>query len=356
MPPIPEKGPLFSLVENIPGNLFYIPVALAWPYFALRYGGLTLPASANTNIVIGGWCSESKTDVLNLLGAFGRAHMAPFVTVTATHDAEETARAMRLLTAAGIHFPIVAKPDTGRNGSGVKIVRDQEALSQYLTRFPKGQLVVLQHYVKGPGEAGVFYVRKPSEKQGRITSLTLKYFPQVTGDGSATLRELIMRDKRANKIADIYFRRNARELDRILPRGETRPIVSVGNHVRGSVFVDGAPYITDAMQEAFDKICKEMPGFHFGRFDVRFENLEDLQAGKNFSIIEFNGTGSEPTHIYDRRSTLLGAYGSLLQHYRLSFEIGAENRKRGSPPITIREIIRRYYEELEKLSYQPDEE
>jgi len=57
------------------------------------------------------------------------------------------------------------------------------------------------------GEAGVFYVREPHEAHGRILSLTLKYFPYVLGDGTSTLQQLILRDPRAGKLANIYLPR-----------------------------------------------------------------------------------------------------------------------------------------------------
>ena len=33
-------------------------------------------------------------------------------------------------------------------------------------------------------------------------------------------------------------------------------------------------------------------------------SIEDLKNGKNFSILEFNGCGAEPNHIYDASMTL----------------------------------------------------
>ena len=51
-----------------------------------------------------------------------------------------------------------------------------------------------------PGEAGIFYIRHPDEATGRITSMTLKHPPVVTGDGRSTLRALILADDRAGRV------------------------------------------------------------------------------------------------------------------------------------------------------------
>ena len=47
---------------------------------------------------------------------------------------------------------------------------------------------MLQAFSADPGEAGIFYIRHPDEATGRVTSLTLKSSPVVTGDGRQTLR------------------------------------------------------------------------------------------------------------------------------------------------------------------------
>jgi len=215
---------------------------------------------------------------------------------------------------------------------------------------------VLQKYIADEGEAGVFYVRKPSEEHGRITSLTLKYFPSVTGDGRSTLRELILKDPRASKIAQVYFRRNERDLDLAVPTGARHRLVSVGNHVRGALFVDGAPYITPEMTAVFDRISRDIDGFYFGRFDVRFADVRDLAAGKNFSILEYNGASSEPTHVWDRRTSIPETYRQLLAHWRYAFEIGAENRARGVPVPKFWDIVRAWRDEENLIQRYPDEE
>ena len=353
MPPLPDNGPLFSVLEYAPG---FVKYALHFPYgfyLAAKYRSASLPAISNPSIVTGGIAGESKTDLYALVGPYAKRFFAPFITVHAG-DAADSFRTE--LEGAGITYPLVAKPDIGRNGRGVKIIEDEAALMKYLRSFPADVRMVLQRYVSDEGEAGVFYVRKPSETHGRITSLTLKYFPEVTGDGRSTLRELITRDPRASKIAAIYFRRNKRDLDRIIPEGARHRLVSVGNHVRGSLFINGEDFITPEMTAAFDRISKDIKDLYFGRFDVRFADIHDLSAGKDFTILEYNGASSEPTHVWDRRTSMRETYRELLAHWRYAFEIGAEHRARGVPVPKFWDLVRVWREEEALIQRYPDEE
>ena len=55
--------------------------------------------------------------------------------------------ALALLQQAGLALPVVAKPDLGCRGVGVKLVRDAAQLKAYLRAFPLGARLVLQRYV-----------------------------------------------------------------------------------------------------------------------------------------------------------------------------------------------------------------
>ena len=346
-------GARSSLIDALPGFALYalhVPYSL---YLAAKHRGLFLPALANPSILTGGMAGESKTDLYALVGPYARTFFAPFVTVRAG----DTPDAMRAaLGAARIAFPLVAKPDVGRNGRGVRIVEDAAGLAAYLATFPQDVRMVLQRYVADEGEAGVFYVRKPSETHGRITSLTLKYFPAVVGDGRASVRELIEREPHPKSVRDLYLRRNKRYLDRVLAPGARHPLTSVGNYVRGAVFADGENAITPELTAAFDRISKDIKDFYFGRFDVRFADLDDLMRGKGFTLLEYNGASSEPTHVYAPGTPLRKVYRDMLFHWRLAYEVGAENRARGAKPVSLWNIWQVVRDESKLIARYPDEE
>jgi hypothetical protein len=54
-----------------------------------------------------------------------------------------------------------------------------------------------------------------------------------------------------------------------------------------------------------------------------------MKERKNFAILEFNGAGSVPNHIYTGTYTLWGAYKEILMHWKAMYEISAANRRKG---------------------------
>ena len=342
-----------SVMERAPGWIVYAlhPVALAW--FGLQYGGFALPTAAKPGLELGGLPCTSKAALFALMGPAGRARLPPFARVEAGPGA--AARAREAMAAAGFGFPVVAKPDLGRNGVGVKAARGPEELAAHLAKFPAGHGALVQRLVDAPGEAGLLYLRRPGEARGRITVVTLKRFPEVVGDGRSTLRELILADGRARVFAGTYFRRLGAGLEAVVPRGERRALTSVGNHVRGSAFLDGAAHVTPALEAAVEAVAREIPGFHVGRLDVRYEDLKALERGE-FTILELNGAGAEPTQVWDPRKSVTEVYAGLLGQVRVLFEVGAENVRRGARPAPAREIVRRYFAEVRRQRIYPDEE
>jgi len=96
---------------------------------------------------------------------------------------------------------------------------------------------------------------------------------------------------------------------------------------------------TEAMEKAIDSLALGFDGFYFGRFDIRTQSLEDFQAGHNFKIVELNGVTSEATSIYDPRNSLIEAYKTLFEQWRIAFSIGAQNRARGFKPASMRRLV-----------------
>lgn len=355
MPPLERPGRPYSFFEFWKPLYFYLPVWAYAAWLSLRYRGMSLPTIANPRLPMGGLVGESKQALLTELGEKGIEHLAPYVTFPRTGAGAEkdTAVALAKMEDAGLGYPLVAKPDLGCRGIGVKLICDRSDLAHYVAAFPKDLTIMLQDLVTAEGEAGIFYVRLPGEPKGKIFSLTLKYSAYVKGDGRSTLRELILADPRAARISEIYFARHAARLGEVIPEGAAFRLSFTRNHCRGAIFRDGEAYITPEMTRAFDEISQEMPEFYFGRYDVRFDSLAELQEGRNFKIVEFNGAGSEALHIWDGRMPLWRAYRDLLTQYRLLYKIGYMNRRRGYKPTPFRELIRSYRNQLKLDSDLP---
>ena len=356
MPPFESQGPALSYFEFWPMWAFYPPVMLYAAWLMLRYRGALLPTVANPSFPGGGFYGESKAEILKLAIQHVPQWVAPFILLrrpdAAAADgadradaAAERDAALTALAAAKLSLPVVAKPDLGCRGVGVKLVRTPADLLAYIDAFPRGAAFLLQRLVPFEGEAGIFYCRRPGEPHGRVVSITLKYFPHVTGDGQRKLRELILADPRAGQLSHLYLRRHTARLDEVPRAGESIRLAFAGSHSRGAIFRNGTHLVTPAMEERFDAIAKALPEFHFGRFDVRFEDFAQVQRGEGFTILEVNGAGAESTHIWDRSTGLLQAWRDLMRQYRWLFEIGAANRARGFKPMTLAAFMRDYRRE-----------
>jgi hypothetical protein len=345
MPPLDMSGPQVSFFEFWPQYMFYTPLVIYWLWLSLRHGGFTLPTISNPKFPMGGWIGESKAAVFREAGPIARKSMANWTSVERTSNLSAEA-ALSLADKAGLSFPFIAKPDMGCRGAGVRRIRNNDELAAYIEAFPEGETIILQELIDDEAEAGIFYVRKPGEARGRIISVTLKYFPYVTGDGRSTLAELITRDPRAGPLSHIYFPRHRERLDWVVPEGQPFRIAYAGSHSRGTIFRNGNSLITSAMTDAFDTIARDVNEFYFGRFDVRCRSIADLQNGTNFRIVEINGAGAEATHVWDSRTTIGQAYAALMQQYRLLWETGAANYRRGFRPAAIRELYKAYRHEV----------
>jgi membrane protein DedA with SNARE-associated domain len=337
-----------SLAEHIPAGVFYFPLILQWLLLALRYRSLTLPSASNPLIESGGFWGESKSACMRLVAESQRKWFADFVTLRRlSADAQQDCeRALAEIEKAKIEFPLVAKPDIGWQGYGVRLLRDAAALKAYVTRFPAGETIIFQRYVPYDGEAGVLYVRMPGQEHGTVTSLTFRYFPYVVGDDQSTLAQLILRDPRASFKAathlgsDRYHLGVAGDaLEKVPHKDEVVRISFIGSIRVGAIYRDANEYITPALVRRFDEIARAIPEFYVGRFDIRFKSVERLQAGEDFAIIEINGAGSEVIHAWDPDVPIRRTYKILLAQQRLLFRIGSRNRARGFRPTPIRQFF-----------------
>jgi hypothetical protein len=88
--------------------------------------------------------------------------------------------------------------------------------------------------------------------------------------------------------------------------------------------------ISEKLVSVFEDISKKIDGFYYGRYDLKFNTIEEMEDGINFKIVELNGINSEPVHIFMTSSTgLLHAYKDFFTHMRYMYEISEENKLRG---------------------------
>ncbi|MCG2591718.1 hypothetical protein LZ009_02885 [Ramlibacter sp. XY19] len=328
-----------STLERMPKWLICVPLTLQWLWLGLRHRSMTLPSAANPAITSGGLVGEGKLEYFRGMGPLARAATARHCGVV-NEPAVDASTLQGLLRAANLAFPLVAKPDLGLCGHGVRRIEGMPQLLDYLARFPRGETVVLQEYLAQAGEAGIFYARDPASGEGKIIGLALRDFPQVTGDGVRTVAELVAADPRARRIAG-SARHDCVFDGRAVPAvGETVRLATIGSTRVGGLYRDGAACITPQLVAAVDAIARDMPQFHFGRFDVRYDSLAGLRAGTGLRIMEVNGAGSEAIEAWDPSTGLVAGLRTIFRKQALLFAIGAARRREGVRPIGLLELAR----------------
>lgn len=328
--------------EYWPMWVVYFPLGFYYTYLAIRARSFFFFSAANPSIETGGMFFESKWSIFQLMP---KNYFPNTILVKAKDDFSIIETSMM---AANIHFPIIAKPDRGERGWCVKKLHNSTELAQYIVQTPIPFLI--QAYVDYPVELSVFYYRHPSSAKGTITSVTYKKLLSVIGDGFSTIEALMHKNDRAFLQYQRLKKDNRIDFNAVLPLGEERVLVPYGNHVLGTMFVNYNHVIDDALTASIDTISKNIQGFYFGRFDLRCASIDDLKQGKNFAILELNGAGAEPAHIYHPGFSFIEAQKVLMQHFRMLFDAAKANQQAGIPFMSYQAY--RHTKQLEKAFKQ----
>lgn len=328
--------------EYWPMWVVYFPLGFYYTYLAIRARSFFFFSASNPSIETGGMFFESKWSIFQLMPK----HYFPNTILVEKDDAMQMIEERML--AANITFPIIAKPDRGERGWCVKKINSLPELVQYKANISIPFLV--QSYIDYPVELSIFYYRHPKSAKGIITSVTYKKLLSVIGDGFSTIDALIKQNDRAFLQYQRLKKENNSNLQKVLQLGEERVLVPYGNHVLGTTFINYNHIIDEALTEAIDAISKNIQGFYFGRFDLRCASIEDLKLQQNFSILELNGAGAEPAHIYHPGFSFWQAQKVLMQHFKMLFDAAKANKKEGVPFMSYQSY--KHTKQLEKVFKQ----
>lgn len=307
----------------------YIWIMPVWAWLGIRARSFFFFAAANPSIEYGGFLMESKKKIYDLLPPCSYPKTLYF---RVQHD---PALVLQQLRQAGFSYPLIGKPDIGGRGRGVKKLDTEAELLAYAQLSPLDFLV--QEYIDHPHETGIFYYRYPGQKKGRISGIVRKEMLAVKGDGQRTIRGLLQQDKRYILQLPVLEKAYGALLEEVLPAGETKELVPYGNHARGAKFLDDSHLADECLTNSIDALCRQVDGFYYGRLDIRYNSWEELRQGRAYSVIELNGAGSEPTHIYDPRHSLWFAWKEIIRHWVILWRISRLNNSRGVPYLTVKE-------------------
>ncbi len=321
-------------------HIVYIPIYFLWTWYAIKSKSIFFFNSCNPTIKNGGFYMESKKEIYDLIPQKYYPKTALIPSKTSFEEVLQT------LKNSEIKFPFIAKPDIGLRGSAVKKIHNLEDLKNYSDKSDFDFLI--QDFIPFDKEIGVFYVRFPNEKLGKITGIVEKEFLIVTGDGKSSIESLIKQNPRHEMQLSTLRTEFGNRLNDILPKDEKLNLVPYGNHIRGAKFLDSSHLISDKLNAVFNEMCKQIDGFYFGRLDIMYQNFEELESGKNFAVVELNGAASEPTHIYDPKHSIFFAWRELARHIRYMYKISIENNKKGFPFLEHKKGMEQYKLHLEQ--------
>lgn len=304
-------------------DVIYLPIDIVWLWYAIKAKAFWYFTPVNPTLIFAGFEGGSKKEMFDQLPSW----CCP--TSLYVDPAEKIEKIKADMQEAGLNFPVVVKPDSGMAGVLFRIIKNENELGSY--HHQVGEHYILQTFIDLPLEFSVFHIRYPEETKGIITGLIVKDYLHVTGNGSDALAELVAAHPSAKYKLDEMKMRHADNWQKIIAVHEKYFLSMAGNHSSGAKFINLNHEIDQQLCDVFDRISNEAGQFYFGRYDLKCTSLEDLKAGKNIQILEYNGAGAAITHVFDRNMSYGAALKEIVRHWRHLYRIGKINNKRGVP-------------------------
>lgn len=295
-------------------------IAPVWAWYCLRSRSIWFFTPSNPTLTFGGFEGEDKREMYEQLPK------ELYPRTIYVHPKEDFGSVKEQVARHGLSYPFVVKPDVGMKGLLFRKIDNEAELSTYHQRVPCQYLI--QELVEFPLEISVFYYRYPNEQKGVITGFIQKDLMVVVGDGESTLWELINRHPNARHRLEEMRNKHKDHLNTVIPAKEHYILTYAANLNRGARFTNLHHLIDDDLLAVFDKLSHQT-NFYYGRYDIKCASVEDLKRGRNFSILEFNGSGAEPNHVYQSGFTLFQAYRVLLMHWKVLYRISKINARQG---------------------------
>jgi len=242
-------------------------------------------------------------------------------------------------------YPVVLKPDNGFVGKG--IFKIEKAADIEKAKPALGVDYLVQDFVPGDIEFGLFYARHKG--QISVPSINQKTFPNITGDGHSTIQELAEKNERYSS----YWLSFLKEIDTtvVLPKDKKKTLSFIGSNTLGSKFTEDSHLTTEKITERLQELFGDVPGYNFGRLDVKAISIEAFQNG-DFIVIEANGMMSLPTNMLDPDRSLWHAMKIWHRHAFLLVRIAREHRKEPMKTLSLWAFIKQSVALIEQVERQ----
>lgn len=228
--------------------------------------------------------------------------------------------------AEALGLPVVVKPTLGSGGVGVTsniASRDHFALAwkTACSLSPKDSEILVEEHVAGH-DYRLFVV-------GNSLACAARRDPaSVTGDGTATIRDLVARKAKARRqnpyvrssrfvlTGDMVFRLSGLDLspDSILPAGQRLQLHPVANIGAGGESTD----VTDQVHPEFARIavraCRAIPTMEYSGIDLIAQDISRPPDDQSWAVIETNSTPDIALHHFPSHGAGRDAAGALLDY------------------------------------------
>lgn len=301
----------------------YIPIVPVWVWYCLKSRSLWFFTSSNPTLTFGGFMGETKQEMYKQLP---EASYPKSIYISSRRDfnsLKETFISNQFV------YPVAVKPDAGMMGFMFRKIESEAQLKAYHEVMSVDY--ILQEFISYPLEVSVFYYRYPGEQKGTITGFLRKEFLQVIGNGHSTLWELIQNYPRVDFRLEEMKAKHKNRLHSVIPEGELFCLSPALNLSRGGKLISLALEKDENLLSVFDELSHFTNSFYYGRYDIKCNSIAELKQGKNFSILEYNGSGAEPHHIYGDGNSLFKAYCILIHHWKVLYRISKINKQLGTP-------------------------
>jgi len=233
-----------------------------------------------------------------------------------------------------LDFPVVLKPEAGERGEGVQIIDTQKEAEVYLNRKHKYPILI-QEFANFKNEYGIFVYNHP-HRGWQVSGVNTKIPFDIVGDGKSNLLELVSAKCRYRQQLERLAKLENFNLKEILPKGTIKRIDNVQNHRYGAEFVNCSHLVNDRFASVILGISAQIPGFNYGRFDVKANSFEDIENHR-FKIMELNGAAAEQTIIYDQKNTgFINSLKIVFNHLAVQGEIARNNINKGHQPLPLK--------------------
>ncbi len=317
--------------EYWPTLVFYGPMIPYIIYLGIKARSLTFFTTCNPTEEFGSYFGDSKQRILEKVKS---EYLPKNIFLRKEKD---IGKVLDLINQNEISFPLIVKPDRGERGVNVELIQDEKALKLYHRSTPVDYLI--QEYLNYPIELGIFFIRYPDKSKIDVPSIVAKEFLSVIGDGRSTIEELLKKKDRARFQIRRLTTKNPTYKSEILSKGKELLLEPIGNHNRGTMFIDRSDLVTTELVKAIDLATDNIKGFYYGRIDAKVLSYEKMYQGNGIKFLEINGVYAEPAHIYDPKHSLKFAYAEVKKYLDIIYEISVQNKKRGFQYVPFKKFI-----------------